>query len=736
MSADASEVDSRTPAWPAWAFAATTFLGAFLLFQVQPLIGKYILPWFGGAPGVWTTCLLFFQLALFGGYAYSHLLAGRLAPRGQAIAQCVLLLAALALLPIAPADSWKPAGNDSPTLHILMLLAATVGLPYFLLATTSPLVQSWFGRSYSGGTPYRLYSLSNIGSLAALLSYPFVFEPTFDLVTQARIWSWCFAVYGLLMGICAIAVWRIGRVSRMQRARESAGGVETIGTSPSPPAPLPEGEGRQPPPTWRRRALWLFLPACASLILLATTNHVCQDVAPRPFLWVVPLSLYLLSFVVCFDHPRWYVRPLWAVPAVIGIVLVLGSDARTSEPYQHAGASLGFAYQLVLQFGTMFCIAMICHGELVRLQPEPARLTEFYLYLSGGGALGGILVCIVAPAVFSTLLEWNLGMVAAYVIATVVLFRAVPKKGRGRRPALLAAGFAAGGFLVVLLSQADVSGPDANGPRFVDRTRNFYGVVSVLDVDLSEPLAARRRMKHGAILHGEQFLAPEKRRTAFNYYAPESGIARAIRALQIRKPSLRVGVVGLGTGTLAAFARPGDRFIFYEINPAVCRMAEQYFYYLSDARERGAEIDIAMGDARLSLDQPLPSQNFDLLVLDAFSGDSVPVHLLTREAMQIYRRHLAPDGVTAIHVTNSYLYLFPVARALAADAGLGWRRVYATEDKKKFRTRSNWVIASGDQSLLSEIPNIPPPVSLKDDFTVPAWTDQRNDFVTIASHWP
>ncbi len=740
--------------WPAWAFAATTLLGAFLLFQVQPMIAKFILPWFGGAPAVWTTCMLFFQVLLFGGYAYSHLLVIRLSLRGQAIAQAALLLAALTALPIAPADSWKPSENASPTLRILLLLTATVGLPYFMLATTSPLVQAWYARTCPGRAPYRLYALSNVGSLAALVSYPFVFEPAFDLLRQTRIWSWCFAVYGLLMALCAATVWRTTPLYLRARARVRAEESETESEPleyhnlPSPPAPLPEGEGSKllpsPParlsegegresPTWRRRALWLFLPAVASLVLLATTNHVCQDAAPRPFLWVLPLSLYLLSFIMCFDHPRWYVRPLWAGLAVVGIAAVLGSDTMpggASEPYRHSGASITFAQELALQFGAMFCITMVCHGELVRLKPEPRRLTEFYLYLAAGGALGGILVGIVAPHVFSTFAEWNLGMVVSYAVAMTALFHSVPKRGRGRNPALLAAGFAAGGLLMVLLWETAGAAPDAGGPRLVDRRRNFYGVVSVWEVDRDKPQTDRLRMMHGAIVHGEQFLAPEKRRTAFNYYAPKSGIARTIAVLQKRQSSLRVGVVGLGAGTLAAFARRDDRFTFYEINPAVPELAEKYFCYLGDARRRGAEIDIEMGDARLALEQQ-PPQEFDLLVLDAFSGDSVPVHLLTREAMQICRRHVAAEGVIAIHVTNSYLHLFPVARALAEDSGLAWRRVYTAEDNNEFRTRSNWVIASGNRSLLAETPNVSPPPSLMDDFTAPVWTDQKNDLFRI-----
>ncbi len=704
--------------WTVLAFGAATLLGAFLLFQVQPLIGKFILPWFGGAPAVWTTCMFFFQITLFGGYAYSHLLAERLSLRGQAFAQCALLLAALIMLPIMPGESWKPAGDEAPTLRILLLLAATVGLPYFVLATTSPLVQSWFSRVYPGRGPYRLYALSNIGSLAALLSYPFVFEPAFTLNVQARIWSCGFAAFAVLMITCAVLVTRLCPLP--------------IHQPPLPPAPLPEGEGSTKP-SWRLRALWLLLAACASVILLATTNHVCQDVAPRPFLWVMPLALYLLSFIICFDHPRWYVRSLWAVPAIIGIAVVLRSDASLGgirEPYQHEGVTLAFPYILLLHFGTMFCICMVCHGELARLKPVSRHLTEFYLWLAGGGALGGVLVGLVAPRFFDTFREWNLGMIAAYIIATTALLLAVPKQGPGRVPALVTAGLGVGGLLAVLLSQANLSVSEPNDPQLVDRRRNFYGVVSVWEVDRNDPLKDCLQMQHGAILHGQQFLAAEKRGKTFNYYTPDSGISLAIRALQERRPSLRVGVVGLGIGTLAGFARAGDHFTFYEINPAVRDMAEKYFFYLRDARDRGAAIDIVLGDARLALDRQ-PQQNFDLLVLDAFSGDSVPVHLLTREAMEIYRRHVAAGGSIAIHATNSYLYLFPLARALADAAGLDWRRVYLPADESKFRLRSNWVILSSDQTLLSAIPNVPPPPEFKDDFMVPVWTDQKNDLFRV-----
>ena len=706
------------PAWTAWAFAGATLMGAFLLFQVQPLISKFILPWFGGAPAVWTTCMLFFQIVLFGGYTYSHLLVSRLSPRGQAIAQGLLLLVAIAVLPIAPSAAWKPTEDSAPTARILLLLTATVGLPYFVLSTTSPLIQAWFSRSFPGRTPYRLYALSNFGSFLALLSYPFVFEPAFDLTTQSRLWSWAFPVYAILLGICGAAVWRLNRGGR----------VET------PPATMEEsGASRQSvlsaaAPRWHQRVLWLLLPACASLVLLATTNHVCQDVAVVPFLWVVPLSLYLLTFIICFDHSRWYVRPLWAVLTVLGIAAVLGGDQvlhSIGVRFEIEGLSLTYQQELILNFAAMFFICMLCHGELVRLRPDPQQLTEFYLVLSAGGALGGVAVSLVAPHLFTTFLEWNIGMSVAYALALVVLFLAVPKTGRLRPAAFLLIGLAAGGAVPVLFWQWTLSPPGPSDPRLVDRQRNFYGVVSVWEiVDPDHPDEHRLRMKHGVIPHGQQFIAPEKRRVALTYYTPDSGVGQAILELQKRRDKLRVGLVGLGVGTLAAYARPGDHFTFYEINPAVRELCEKYFTYLSDARARGAKIEVQMGDARLSLERQDP-QKFDLLVLDAFSGDSVPVHLLTREAMDIYRHHVARSDVIAIHATNTYLYLFPVVRALAEDAHLGWRRVYLPSEG--FRNRTDWVVISGEQTFLDAIPNVWPVPTRHDDFTIPVWTDQNNN---------
>jgi hypothetical protein len=743
--ADRTQTQTRISAraWTAWAFAGATLLGAFLLFLIQPLISKFILPWFGGAPAVWTTCMLFFQVLLFGGYAYSHLLASRLAPRTQVMIQILVLLAAVAVLPIAPKDSWKPADSAAPTARILLLLTATVGLPYFALSTTSPLIQAWFSRTFPGRMPYRLYSLSNFGSLLALLSYPFVFEPVFDLATQSRLWSWAFPAYAALMGVCGAAVWREAGCQPAGNTTDcDPPGSETRSVSegtiykPRSRVLFRSSSPRDQPvagwPSVPRRILWLLLPAGASVMLLATTNHICRDVAPLPFLWVAPLSLYLLSFIVCFDHSRWYVRPVWAVLALLGIAAVMAGDRMPdwiANPSKHEGAWLTYPHELALNFGTLFAICMICHGELVRLRPDPRHLTEFYLLLSAGGALGGVFAGLVAPYCLRSFLEWNIGMLAAYAAATVVLLLVALK----RRPVLFLLGFAIGGFVPLLAWQFNLSAPSPSAPRLVEQERNFYGVVSVWDINSDKPDERLLRLNHGAIAHGQQFTAPDKRRRPLTYFTADSGVGEAILELQKRRARIKVGVVGLGAGTLACYARPGDHFTFFEINPSVAAMAEKYFTFLSDARQCGATIDVTMGDGRLALDRLAP-QHFDLLVLDAFSGGSVPMHLLTREAMDIYRRHVAADDVIAIHATNRYLYLFPVVRALADDAGRGWRRVFRSEQGP--RSRSDWVVITDSRAIRDAVPAVDRSDGLEDDFTIPVWTDQNSNlFRILISHF-
>jgi hypothetical protein len=702
------------PRWPVVVFAGTVLLSAFLLFQVQPLISKFILPWFGGAPAVWTTCMLFFQVALFAGYSFAHLAGSRLSLRAQAVVQGVLLLAALAVLPIVPSAAWKPLESEAPTWRILLLLLATVGLPYFVLSTTSPLALLWFSRVYPDRSPYRLYALSNFGSLAALLSYPFLFEPALDLSHQAWLWSGAFAAYVLLFGGCA--AWML--------ARRASDPLAQVGDSGVPAAKdgSPDGCARNPGqgnacPARLHRLWWVLLPACASLMLLATTNHVCQDVAVAPFLWVAPLALYLLSFIVCFDHQRWYVRGLWA--GLVAIAVPVTACVGQLAPW--FGYNLGFREQLAVYFSTMFCICMVCHGELVRLRPDPRHLTQYYLLISLGGALGGVLVSLIAPQVFSTYLEWDIGLVVSYMLALAVLVLANARPGS--RPAWNLAAVLAPPLAVILVLYWQSGNPDLR-----ETVRNFYGIVAVYEVPGSEEARRHFKLTHGRILHGHQFADPPESGRATLYHRPDSGIARAIEFAGRRGP-VRVGVVGLGAGVLAAYARSGDCYLFYEINPAVPPLAETYFTYLRDARLRDARVGLVMGDARLSLENQ-EDQRFDVLALDAFSGDSVPTHLLTREAFEIYLRHLAPRGILAVHITNRSLCLAPVVRGMAEHFGLAATRIYIAGRESGIAFRSDWMLLSYDPGLLRALPASPPP-DAREDFDVPLWTDQYSNLFQI-----
>ena len=705
--------------WLGWNFALAILVSAFLLFQVQPLISKSILPWFGGCPAVWTTAMLFFQTMLFGGYVYAHLLQRWLRPRQQATVHLLVVaaaLAALALMRLPPGPSWKPVDSSHPTWRVLVLLSASVGLPYFALSATSPLIQAWFSRVWSDRSPYRLYALSNVGSLAGLLSYPFVFEPAFDLTKQSAMWLCSFAVYGVL---CAAALVCLARIRRPLSGDRPG---ETLSGGPA--------DARAAAPGVVRRLLWLALPAAASLMLLATTNHVCQNIAVVPFLWVVPLTLYLLTFIICFDHQRWYVRGLWTTAAVAALVAAAGN-----EQFNWFNHRLSTVQELSLYFAAMFFTCMVCHGELARLKPDPRRLTEFYLLISAGGALGGIFVGLAAPLVFTTFFEWPIGVVASCAIAILAMALASTRE-------LLVAGntiprraAAVAGMLFVpaaLVGLGYIVFWQASGWRpAVDRARNFYGVVAVYQYDRDDPQEHDRRLKHGAITHGQQYLDPVKSHWATTYYSQQSGVGRTIRFFRERGP-VRVGVVGLGVGTLATYARKGDRYRFYEINPEVLRMARAHFTYLADCQ---VTPEVEMGDARLSLERELskegqPPPQFDVLVLDAFSGDSIPAHLLTEEAFEIYRPHLATGGVIAAHITNRYLYLAPVVKGLAKHFGLDTVRIDTLRDDSRAIGHSDWMMLTNNRDFLRAVKSSPPQEA-GDDFTVPLWTDKYNNLFQI-----
>ncbi len=673
-------------------FAATIFLSAFLLFLVQPLIGKFILPWFGGANGVWTTCILFFQVVLVLGYSYAHAIDRFLKPRLQLIVHLALLAGAFYLLPIIPSDSWKPAEFDQPVWRILALLTVTLGLPYLALSATGPLLQAWFGRVYPGRSPYRLYALSNVASMLALGFYPFYFEPRFGRIEQAQLWSHGFRVFAVL---CALAA-----VVNAFRSRKA----ETSHTSEVPTSH---------DATFGRMLMWLILPAAASMMMLAITNQVCQEVAVIPFLWVMPLAIYLLTFVIAFDRASWYRR--WIFMPLLGVAI---ASLILLQLAQSQILRIGITVQLVGYGLSLFLVAMSSHGELYRLRPGPSQLTLFYLMISIGGALGGLFVAVVAPIIFTGFHE----VFIAAALATCVLIYLLMTDSRPMVGGLTGrAVFAA--VMVALLATLGVFS-FFRSSEVIDATRNFYGALRIKEY--TEPGSAQsiRTMDHGHISHGAQVLNWPRRPTL--YYTSDTGIGMAVDMLP--RSNRRIGVVGLGVGTMAAFGKKNDVIHFFEINPEVERLARKYFTFLSQS---DAKVDVIPGDARLML-EAAENLNLDMLTLDAFTGDAIPVHTLTREAFDHYRRHLKPDGLITVNVSNRHLDLEPVIRRVADEFGWTGRIVRSYTDAAKAQIDSLWIILSPDESRFREIDKrknvrpLKPPLE-----AVPIWTDDATSLFRI-----
>jgi hypothetical protein len=654
------------------AYACTIFLSAFLLFAVQPMIGKIILPWFGGSAAVWSTCLLFFQAALLAGYLYAHWSTRWLKPRRQAMLHITLMAVSLALLPIRPSPRWKPSEAGDPSLRILLLLAVTIGLPYILLSTTSPLLQAWYVAAKPGAIPYRLFALSNFGSLLALLSYPVLVEPLFTTHGQAYGWS---GIYIVFLGICAAVAWSALR---------------------SPPHQPPATPAGAPPhseasPTLTKLVLWTALSACASALLLAITNHLSQNVAPIPFLWVLPLSLYLLSFILCFEREKVYHRGVF-LP-----LLVMALSGAAYAIYANEG-NPNIAWAIPIFVAALFIGCMVCNGELARLKPDPRYLTSFYLMIALGGALGGVFVAIIAPRVFHTYLELPLSMVACSALAAIVLWISPQQSSQawtGKIP-IVAVRIAMLAFTVGLAIHLGYE-KNLTDRRFRLSVRNFYGVLRVRDISEGEEDTAVRRLIHGTINHGEQLLDAKRRDEPTSYYGPYSGLGRAMGYLQKRGP-VRVAVIGLGAGVTASYCRAGDFFRFYEINPLALSIASTWFTFLGDCK---ADRRVLLGDARLTLEAQ-PSQQYDLMAIDAFSSDAIPVHLLTREAFALYFRQLKPTGILAVHVSNRYLDLVPVVSRNARDFGRTAMDVDDEDEEEDYFSNSDWVLVSSDTAIFRD----------------------------------
>lgn len=744
-------------------FAFSSFLSAFLLFQVQLIVSKYILPWFGGSAAVWTTSMLVFQLLLLAGYLYSHIISMRLSPSVQTKLHIGLLGAAFLLVltlsfvwpsAITPGAGWKPLVNGSPARDVAVIILVCSGIPFFVLSTTGPLLQSWFARLGGDARTYKLYSISNLGSLLGLITFPFVIEPMLRMKTQGRLWAFLF---GIFVSGCVLCAVRAPKADHHEVETPAADLVQTK------TIPLVYG-------------LWFLLAACASALLLASTNLLCQEVTTVPLLWVLPLSLYLVTFILCFDHPRWYKRLIFQPLFVVTLFLTCAS--MTFE--RPLGQMLGLP-------GLLFVACMICHGELVRLKPGLRQLTSFYLTISAGGAAGGIFVGVIAPRMFTSFAEYQLSLALCVVLIVITLIfdrNSWIFQSDILRPIMITGGAMIAGFAgsrwlpeisklleeirfypVVLLVGTIVgmgafimkrSGPVENrGLRFVQvqvacvallafaalyrsaqprpglylSARSFYGIVRVFKQQGVTSLV------HGATEHGMQLDAPDDR-SPTTYYGADSGIGVVLRnhpKRSVEPGTLRVGVVGLGVGTLATYGRPGDTIRYYEIDPNVVKLSSGPAPVFTYIRDSASQVSVKLGDARLSLEREAAKgerQKFDVLVLDAFSGDAIPVHLLTEEAFETYWQHVDPElGIIAVHITSKHVNLMPVLQGLGEHfktepiftCNMGSGPVFS----------SCWVLLSHNSDI-SKMPGLEQITGrLNQNISIRLWTDDYSDIFRI-----
>jgi hypothetical protein len=681
-------------------YGATMGLAGFLLFQVQPVMAKYILPWFGGSAATWIVCMLFFQLALLAGYAYAYLVTRPLSLGWQVVLQILLLAAGLLLLPITPSDSWKPSASGDPTWRIIVLLTASVGAPYALLATTSPLLQRWLAQLPNDIEISRLFAISNFGSFLGLLSYPFIVERVWSSQEQTSLWSVMFSVYAALFGLCAWVAWRAAPAAIAAEIKD-----------------LPESV-RRGGPAW----LWIAYSALGSVLLLATTNQITQWSAVIPFLWIAPLSLYLLTFVVAFGSQKHYRRPAYAIAFLLlaGLSFILPTPDTASR----------LIVSVIVQCLTMFAGCMICHAEMVKLQPEPTRLPSFYLATAIGGAIGGLLVALAAPLLLAD--YWEQAIVASLIAAFALRLEFDARKDwrRGWGPGLAVAGLLfAAALSTQLVSEISLS------REMVARVRNFYGVVKVLRDEGEAPEDASLVMQQAGVDQGSQFLAKERRNEPACAFTRDSAVGQAIFHNAIRRAEpqapIRVGIVGLGAGMLAALGQKGDVIRYYELNPAVKDLVDRHFGFVRDS---AATIEIALGDGRLLLEREAEggrSQQFDVVVMNAFRGASPPMHLMTKEAFDIYLGHLKPDGVLAINFELDTLEVAPLHRGLAAATGLDVNWV-ETASEDGCEDPISWALYTRDKGFW-EVPSVKSSISRWRDGSQSQllWTDRNSNLMSI-----
>ena len=678
-------------------FGAAMGLAGFLLFLVQPMAGKLILPWFGGSASTWIVSMLFFQGALLAGYIWAYGLSLPLSLSTQAKVQIGIVAASLLFLPVAPSDAWKPAGAEDPTWRIIAILAASVGFPYMVLATTTPLLSRWLGQVAPGLPPARFFAVANAGAFLGLLAYPFLVEPNLASREQAIVWSAGFALYAALFTGCALILLR----SRPRAGDERAHADDAA-------------------PAHDALLAWIVYSALGSVLLLATSNAITLYSAVVPFLWVLPLALYLLSFVTAFGAPRLYRRRLWALAflGLCGVELLLTYPDTPRE----------LLIQLVVESGVLFAGCMICHGELARLQPASARLPKFYLAVAAGGALGGLITAVLAPLLLEQYFEHQIALLAIALLAMRHLLRA-------RGAVMKIAAGVAGAFFAIGVAAA-VQGEIDTRSILIERVRNFYGVLEVVKERESDPEKYSLALRQAGVDQGWQFQKDEFRLTPPCGYDEASALALALRHQARRRAQgpdtpLRIGVVGLGAGMVAGLGHPGDVLRYYELNPAVVDLAQRYFSFL---REGKGKAEVLVGDARLVMERQLQAgqkQDFDIIVMNAFRGASPPMHLMTKEAFEIYLAHLAPDGILAINFELDTFEMAPLHRGMARAFGLE-TRWFETQKGPDCQDPISWALYTRDASFFA-IPEVERAISpwRDDGRSEMVWTDRSSNLMSI-----
>lgn len=702
-------------------FSISIFMGAFLLFQVQPVISKYILPWFGGASAVWITAMLFFQTLLLLGYFYVFLISLFPLKKQTIIHSIILILASLAVfyalnnsqIPILPGMNSRLNENYPPVIQVLWILLLGTGITYFILSTTSILLQKWFGTTHQGKSPYFFYSLSNVASLLALISYPFLVEPIIQLKTQGLIWSIGFIIYSFFLLICCIQIFYSASKSRsnlkLNSSEENKAGKNNINNIINIDT--------------KRKLLWILLPALSSLMLLSTTNLMTQSITPVPFLWILPLSIYLISFIISFGSSKWYLRNLFAYTSLIlgvfSLVFTFGN-----MPSFTIGITI---YSLML-----FSVCMICHGELYNLRPKSSHLDLYYLYSAFGSVLSGLLVGIIAPLFFKGIWEIYIGFYLTFLL-TVWVFLHYKNSFIYRRSRLFFISdkeifiFASIAYpLTIILTSAALNLLSGNNLLTLKTWRNFYGVLSVKQNTRSNTNV----LIYGNIIHGSQFLDSNRYKPT-TYYGDRSGIGLTfLNAPQLHR-KINMAVIGLGAGTLAAFGKKGDTITFFEINPLVRDIAYNNFTYLKDSQ---ASINVVMGDGRLSLEKEIAQNKpkYDIIVIDAFSDDSIPLHLLTKEAFAVYLERLnRGKGIIAFNISNKFIDLKPILMQQVSLYGLEYASFFGGHSDK-FNTISEWSLLTDDRQLFKN-PALAKAMEKNSQTTkrINLWTDNYSNLFQI-----